>query len=112
MVNFILNNLEVILSIVFFILGFVFGDKFKKTTGYIVDVGIYAWNRAEQEGILRGWKGWEKLAYFMDIVENIVQKDKGRELTTKEEQKLIQLAEDLSIKDKVIRQNDPNFFTK
>lgn len=109
MIDFIVNNLEVILSIVFFVLGFVFGDKFKKTTGYIVDVGIYAWNRAEQEGILRGWKGWEKLAYFMNIVQNVVQKDKGRELTIKEEQKLVKLAEELSIKDKVIKQSDPTF---
>lgn len=109
MIDFIVNNLEVILSIVFFVLGFVFGDKFKKTTGYIVDVGIYAWNRAEQEGILRGWKGWEKLAYFMNIVQNVVQKDKGRELTAKEEQKLVELAEELSIKDKVIKQSDPTF---
>ena len=109
MIDFIVNNLEVILSIVFFVLGFIFGDKFKKTTGYIVDVGIYAWNRAEQEGILRGWKGWEKLAYFMNIVQNVVQKDKGRELTIKEEQKLVKLAEELSIKDKVIKQSDPTF---
>lgn len=109
MIDFIVNNLEVILSIVFFVLGFIFGDKFKKTTGYIVDVGIYAWNRAEQEGILRGWKGWEKLAYFMNIVQNVVQKDKGRELTAKEEQKLVKLAEELSIKDKVIKNSDPTF---
>lgn len=109
MIDFIVNNLEVILSIVFFVLGFVFGDKFKKTTGYIVDVGIYAWNRAEQEGILRGWMGWEKLAYFMNIVQKVVQNDKGRELTKKEEQKLINLAEELSIKDKVIKNSDPTF---
>lgn len=109
MFDFIINNLESILMVVFFVLGFVFGDKFKKTTGYIADVGIYAWNRAEQEGILRGWKGWEKLEYFMNIVENVMQNDKGRELTTKEEQKLIELAEDLSIKDKVIKRSDPTF---
>ena len=30
MVNFIVNNLEVILMVVFFVLGFVFGDRFKK----------------------------------------------------------------------------------
>ena len=109
MMGFLAEHFSVVVFFLLVLLGLVLGEKQLAWKRWISETLFFAWAEAERQGILHGWEGREKLDYYLTIVHEQYRKREHKEIPDNLVSYAFEQAEELSIKDKVIRFSEPSF---
>lgn len=105
--GFLLDNWQMVLVAILTLLALVLSGKKLSWWQWANEIFFFAWAKAEEKGLTEGWKGADKLRYYLEIYRIEYEKKWGKAPTEGSlEQATIKAAE-LSFKEKSIRLPDP-----
>jgi hypothetical protein len=106
--DFITQNWELLVTVLFVVLAFVLTGKRKAWFSWFNEAIFFAFDSAEKKGLLEGIKGADKLRHFLTVYRDQYTKRFGTEPTSNQLAEAAAKANELSIKEKVIRLSSPN----
>jgi hypothetical protein len=101
--NFLADNWEVLITVVIFILAAVLTGKRLSWFKWFNELTFFAWDQAEKQGLLEGWKGAEKLRIYLEVWRREYQKKWGSAPSESVIEMATIRAAELSEKEKEIR---------
>ena len=105
--DFVLSNFGLLVGMVFLLLSLIFTGKKIRFVQWLAETSFFAWNKAEQKGILEGLKGFDKLDYYIKLAEIEYWKKFKKDMPEIVTEKFVDKATELSIKEKVIAASSP-----
>jgi hypothetical protein len=105
--EFLLGNWQMVLVAVLTVLALVLSGKKLSWWQWANEIAFFAWAKAEEKGLTDGWKGADKLRYYLEIYRIEYEKKWGTAPTNGSIERATIKAAELSAKEKTIRLPDP-----